>query len=293
MGLGKNILDAASLFDKELFNQRVQIDQALAAQRTNELLSEQINNQKLLTLSEEEQKAYVIMKATSNLPLNALELSILHRLTPAKGEAEELKKKMLESPLVIKRVKAKQKELLEKTGSKVSFDDIIEVYSEDMDLDRIMAAEETANRIETTRKQMIKDGDTELSDSKLKEKLYGKSTVSQLEKEALVELRQRLKKEEEEDKMAFLQAKAEAEEEEELAAIQKQFEDEEEAKVNAEIAEQEQKQQNLKKQRMQKRTERQSAETHSWFRVIKNIFFAIFIMLFVILLVFLFVVPTA
>lgn len=74
------------------------------------------------------------------------------------------------------------------------------------------------------------------------------------------------------------------EEEEELAAIQKQFEDEEEAKVDAELAEQEKRQEEIRKQKAQK-----SVKTQATLTIIKNTVFIILIILIVIFLILLFV----
>lgn len=76
------------------------------------------------------------------------------------------------------------------------------------------------------------------------------------------------------------------EEEEELAAIQKQFEDEEEAKVDAELAEQERRQEELATQRAQKSTKSQGVLT-----VVNGVLLIFFIVLVAVFLAFLFVLP--
>lgn len=110
MGLGKNILDTASLFDKELFDQRVQIDQTLATRKTNELLQKQINNQNIYSTPQRNQ------------------------------DLEYLEQRLKMHPKYIKEAKAKQKEILEQTGRVVSVWEIANVLHED--LEELLSTEE-------------------------------------------------------------------------------------------------------------------------------------------------------
>lgn len=123
MGLGKDILDAASLFDGELFNQRVQIDQALAAQKTNQLLQQQINDK----------NAKQLMSAFEQ-----------HRRTVRQEN-------ILRDPKLNKQIQDKRIELLEKTGVAVPINDIIDVYFSHLDDDGL--TKEEAEELAAIQKQ--------------------------------------------------------------------------------------------------------------------------------------------